>query len=67
MERQTKSSGREDSGRRKLTSEEERRLWLEENAAAFAAQSEWHAKNGHPLKDIMMGPAGDAWRRRSKS
>ena len=26
--------------------------WLEENAAVFAAQAEWHQRNGHPLAEI---------------
>ncbi len=30
-----------------------RQNWLAENAAAFAAQSDWHDRNGHPLADIM--------------
>ena len=37
--------------------------WLEENADAFSAQSEWHANNDHPLADILMGPAGATWKR----
>lgn len=36
--------------------------WLDENADAFAAQAEWHEANGHPLADIMMGPAGETWK-----
>ncbi len=32
--------------------------WLTENAAAFAAQADWHARNGHPLAEIMVGPGG---------
>lgn len=38
-----------------------RRRWLEENAAAFAAQAEWHAQNGHPLADILAAPGRDSW------
>lgn len=30
-----------------------RQSWLAENAAAFAAQAEWHDRNGHPLADIL--------------
>lgn len=33
-----------------------RRYWLEENAAAFAAQAEWHARHPHPLSDILVEP-----------
>jgi antitoxin CcdA len=38
-----------------------RRHWLEENSEAFAAQSAWHERNGHPLADILVGPAGTTW------
>lgn len=38
-----------------------RRRWLEENAAAFAAQAEWHARHGHPLADILAVPGRDSW------
>ena len=30
--------------------------WKAENADAFAAQAEWHERNGHPLADIMASP-----------
>ena len=33
-----------------------REKWLAENADAFAAQSDWHARNGHPLADIIAAP-----------
>ncbi len=36
--------------------------WLEESAEAFAAQAEWHAQNGHPLADILVGPTAASWR-----
>ena len=36
--------------------------WLEENAEAFAAQRAWHARNGHPLAEIILAPGGGAWR-----
>ena len=36
--------------------------WLEENAEAFKAQSEWHEKHGHPAADILVGPVADSWR-----
>jgi len=34
---------------------------LDENADAFAAQSAWHERNGHPLAEIMCAPAGSSW------
>ena len=42
--------------------EARRRKWLAENADAFAAQSEWHELNGHPLQDILAGPGGTTWK-----
>lgn len=39
-----------------------RRRWLEENADAFAAQAEWHGRNGHPLADIIASPARTSWK-----
>ena len=38
-----------------------RKQWLDENAAAFAAQSDWHERHGHPLADIMTAPGGSSW------
>ena len=38
-----------------------RRCWVEENLEAFTAQAEWHERNGHPLADIMAGPAHITW------
>jgi len=35
--------------------------WKAENADAFAAQAEWHERNGHPLADIMASPGGSSW------
>ncbi len=35
-----------------------RKQWLTENAGAFAAQSDWHDRHGHPLADIMTAPGG---------
>ena len=35
--------------------------WLAENADAFAAQADWHERNGHPLADIIAGPGGPTW------
>lgn len=43
--------------------EARRRQWLDENAGAFAAQAEWHARNGHPLAEILAAPGDDTWRR----
>lgn len=37
------------------------KLWLEQNAEAFAAQAAWHERNGHPLADIMAAPGGASW------
>lgn len=39
-----------------------RQQWLEENADAFAAQSDWHEQNGHPLADIMTTPGAATWK-----
>ena len=40
-----------------------RRLqWLKDNEAAFAAQSAWHERRGHPLADIISAPGGASWR-----
>jgi hypothetical protein len=33
-----------------------RRYWLEESAAAFAAQAGWQARYPHPLSDIIVEP-----------
>lgn len=41
----------------------QRRKWLDENAEAFAAQSVWHERHGHPLADIMTAPGGSSWGR----
>lgn len=39
-----------------------RQAWLEQNAEAFKAQSEWHETHGHPFADIMAGPLGATWK-----
>ena len=39
-----------------------RQQWLDENADAFAAQSDWHEQNGHPLADIMTTPGAATWK-----
>lgn len=36
--------------------------WLEDNAEAFRAQSEWHEINGHPLAESMVSPVARSWR-----
>ena len=41
----------------------QREKWLTENAEAFAAQSDWHERHGHPLADIMTAPGGTSWAR----
>ena len=42
-------------------SEASREKWLNENAAAFAAQAAWHVRYGHPLADIIVGPGARSW------
>lgn len=39
----------------------QRKRWLADNAEAFAAQSDWHERHGHPLADIMTAPGGSSW------
>ena len=39
----------------------QRKKWLAENADAFAAQSDWHERHGHPLADIITAPGGSSW------
>ena len=41
--------------------ESRRKQWLEENAEAFKAQSDWHQRHGHPLADIVTSPGGATW------
>jgi len=41
--------------------EARRKKWLAENARAFAAQSDWHERHGHPLADIIASPGGSSW------
>ena len=36
--------------------------WLTENADTFAAQSDWHTRNGHPLADILADPGQASWK-----
>lgn len=42
-----------DEALHRAVTEARRRRWLEENADTFAAQAEWHDRNGHPLADIL--------------
>lgn len=46
----------------KAVADSRRKKWLEENADAFAAQSAWHERNGHPLADIIAAPGGASWK-----
>ena len=50
-----------DAALQQAVGEARRRRWLEENADAFAAQAEWHARNGHPLADILASPGRTSW------
>lgn len=50
-----------DAALRQAVGEARRRRWLEENADAFAAQAERHARNGHPLADILASPGRTSW------
>ena len=36
--------------------------WLAENANQFAAQADWHARNGHPLAEIIAAQGACTWR-----
>lgn len=47
----------------KAVTDARRAQWLKENEAAFKAQAEWHRENGHPLADVMVGFAGETWKR----
>lgn len=51
-----------DAALRQAIGEARRRRWLEENADAFAAQAEWHSRNGHPLADILAAPGRTTWK-----
>ena len=42
----------------KAAAESRRIKWLAENAEAFAAQSDWHERNEHPLTNIITSPGG---------
>ena len=45
----------------KAVAEARNKKWQAENADAFAAQAEWHERNGHPLADIIASPGGSSW------
>ncbi len=45
----------------KAIAEARHKKWLRENADAFAAQADWHERNGHPLADIIAAPGGSSW------
>ncbi len=49
-----------DAALRAAVADARRQRWRTENAAAFAAQADWHERNGHPLADIMM-VGGASW------
>lgn len=51
-----------DAALAKALAEARRQAWLEENAEAFAAQSAWHEKHGHPFADILVSPVGSTWK-----
>ncbi|WP_322895905.1 MULTISPECIES: type II toxin-antitoxin system CcdA family antitoxin [unclassified Yoonia] len=46
----------------KAVADARREKWLADNAKTFAAQSDWHARHGHPLADIMTAPGGTSWK-----
>lgn len=46
----------------KAVAQARRNKWLTENADAFAAQSDWHERHGHPLADIITAPGGSSWK-----
>ncbi len=50
-----------DAALQQAVSDARRRKWLDENADAFAAQAEWHERNGHPLADIIASPGKSSW------
>lgn len=45
----------------KAIAEARNKKWQAENADAFAAQADWHERNGHPLADIIASPVGSSW------
>lgn len=51
-----------DAALRSAVADARRSEWLQENAAAFAAQADWHERNGHPLAEIISAPASASWK-----
>ncbi len=51
-----------DAALRQAIAAARQRRWLEENAATFAAQAEWHERHGHPLAGILAGPGDATWK-----
>ncbi|MBP0484449.1 type II toxin-antitoxin system CcdA family antitoxin [Sagittula salina] len=51
-----------DAALQRAVAEARRAAWRDANAGVFAAQAAWHETHGHPLSDIMAGPASDAWK-----
>lgn len=51
-----------DAALSKAIADARREQWLSENADAFAAQAEWHSRNGHPLAEIMVAPGASSWK-----
>jgi antitoxin CcdA len=45
----------------KAVVESRRKKWLAEDTDAFATQSDWHERHGHPLADIITAPGGSSW------
>lgn len=50
-----------DAALQRAVAEARRSAWLEENAEAFAAQADWHARAGHPLAEIIAAPGKATW------
>lgn len=50
-----------DAALQRAVAEARRSAWLEENAEAFAAQADWHAREGHPLAEILAAPGKATW------
>ena len=46
----------------KAINEARQRQWLTDNADAFAAQADWHARHGHPLAEIIAAHGAPSWR-----
>lgn len=46
----------------KAIAEARHKQWLTENADAFAAQADWHERNGHQLAEIIAAPGASSWK-----